>query len=140
MGFTPWESTLPLRELVEAVESGRVRPCRALDVGCGTGTCVVWLAERGFVAHGVDISRVALRKAEARAAATGLVCQFFHRGAGALQGPGQAKTTGRPEGDGVPRDDERGVNPARSPLRRYQLPSQPAGAAAASSPVAGPRR
>lgn len=67
----------------ERVWSGRVNPVlaevaaalnpgRALDLGCGEGADVVWLARRGWVVVGVDIAPTALRRARAAAAAAGL--------------------------------------------------------------------
>lgn len=72
----PWDSDLPADELIELVESGRVKPSRVLDIGCGTGSNVLYLAEKGFDASGVDISRVAIRKAIAKARERGLKCSF----------------------------------------------------------------
>jgi cyclopropane fatty-acyl-phospholipid synthase-like methyltransferase len=74
----PWDSDVPADELVELVESGRVKAGKALDIGCGTGTNVVYLAEKGFDASGVDVSKVALRKAQAKARNRGLSCNFYH--------------------------------------------------------------
>ena len=76
-GFTPWDSGEQSKELVELVESGAIKPCRALDIGCGTGSNVVFLAGRGFEAHGLDISKIALLKAMRRAEARGVKC-YFH--------------------------------------------------------------
>jgi ornithine--oxo-acid transaminase len=45
---------------------------RALDVGCGEGGDALWLAEQGWEVVGVDVSRVALDRAAARARDTGL--------------------------------------------------------------------
>jgi SAM-dependent methyltransferase len=59
----PWESG-PRPELVELVEAGRVRPGRAIDLGCGTGADSIFLAEHGFDVVGVDLSPVAIAKAE----------------------------------------------------------------------------
>src|SRR5919108_5518055 len=61
----------PGPELVELVESGRIAPSdsmTALDVGCGTGANVLFLAERGWSALGVDFSSVAISKARREAA------------------------------------------------------------------------
>jgi len=43
----PWDLG-PRRELVEVVESGRIRPCRAIDLGCGTASNAIFLAQHGF--------------------------------------------------------------------------------------------
>jgi 2-polyprenyl-3-methyl-5-hydroxy-6-metoxy-1,4-benzoquinol methylase len=47
-------------------------PGRALDVGCGEGADVVWLAGRGWRATGADLSVVALDKARRHAAEAGV--------------------------------------------------------------------
>lgn len=58
----PWEgSARP--ELVHLVESGRLQPCRAIDLGCGSGANAIFLADHGFDVVGVDFSPVAIRKA-----------------------------------------------------------------------------
>jgi SAM-dependent methyltransferase len=70
----PWEGG-PRAELVHLVESGRLDPSngpRAIDLGCGSGANVVFLAEHGFDATGVDFSPVALDKARALAHARGV--------------------------------------------------------------------
>src|SRR4051812_9897444 len=71
----PWEIG-PRPELVELVESGRLAPGRAIDLGCGTGANAVFLAERGFAVTGVDFAPAALAKARARAAAAGVEVRF----------------------------------------------------------------
>jgi len=77
-GFTPWDSDEPAEELVELVERSVIKPCRALDIGCGTGTNVIFLASKGFEAHGLDISKVALSKAIKKASSKGVKCYFHH--------------------------------------------------------------
>lgn len=58
------------------VEEGNLKPSRALDIGCGTGTIVTYLASKGFEAYGLDISKVAIRKAHAKAKALDVKCDF----------------------------------------------------------------
>jgi SAM-dependent methyltransferase len=53
-------------------EVAGLTPGRALDVGCGEGGDALWLARQGWDVLGVDISRVALGRAAARARDTGL--------------------------------------------------------------------
>ena len=64
-------------ELIELVESGRVTPeklppGRVIDLGCGTGANLLFLAQRGFRGLGVDFSDVAVTTARRDAAASGL--------------------------------------------------------------------
>lgn len=47
-------------------------PGSALDLACGEGADVLWLAERGWQATGVDISASAVERGRAAAAAAGL--------------------------------------------------------------------
>ncbi len=73
----PWDSSAPADELMELVQVGRVRAGRVLDVGCGTGTNALYLAEKGFDVSGVDISKVAIRRAAAKARERDLKCDFY---------------------------------------------------------------
>lgn len=75
-GDTPWDSGQANEHLVEFLRAAALKPGRALDVGCGTGTHAVWLARQGFSVLGIDISSVALEKARAKAAEAGLDCRF----------------------------------------------------------------
>jgi len=64
LGKTPWDTGITPPELARVVESGQVPPGRALDLGCGTGTNVIYLAQHGFEAVGVDISSRAIAVAQ----------------------------------------------------------------------------
>jgi len=63
-------------ELAQLVDSGRLTPGRVIDVGCGTGREVIYLAEQGFDATGVDISPTAIGMAEKTAQAAGVQANF----------------------------------------------------------------
>ena len=52
---------------------------RALDVPCGAGRNALYLASRGFSVTGIDISDVALARAEATARARGLSAEWVRR-------------------------------------------------------------
>lgn len=54
-------------------EAAELPPGQALDVGCGEGADALWLAARGWQVTAIDISRVALERAAARAAGNGAV-------------------------------------------------------------------
>jgi SAM-dependent methyltransferase len=64
----PWYSSKPSPWLVRATHDEYFLPASSiLDVGCGTGTNVLWLARRGFRTFGVDISPTAIAIASRRA-------------------------------------------------------------------------
>ena len=76
-GSTPWDTQRPSTELQRVVQELGLKPCRALELGCGTGTNSVWLAQQGFDVTGLDIAATALRQAQACAAAAGVVVRFL---------------------------------------------------------------
>src|SRR5262245_26721203 len=73
--FMPWDSGVPEPMLIQAVDSGGLPVGRALDVGCGTGTNAIWLAQHGYDVHGVDVASLAIEKAQAKLP-PGLPCRF----------------------------------------------------------------
>jgi SAM-dependent methyltransferase len=73
----PWDIGGPRPELVRLVESGELEPCRAIDLGCGIGENVIYLAQQGFDATGVDISPRAIAKAQRKAQAAGVSPRFL---------------------------------------------------------------
>lgn len=76
-GFTPWDSGQVPSELVALVEGdGAPAPGRALDLGCGTGTQAVYLAEHGWRVTGVDALAQPLRRARDRAAAANVTVSW----------------------------------------------------------------
>ena len=62
-GGMPWDTGVPAPALVELIGAGRLPLGRALDIGCGTGTNVRYLAGRGYDVVGVDISGAAIERA-----------------------------------------------------------------------------
>jgi SAM-dependent methyltransferase len=71
----PWEAG-PREALVDLVESGRIAPCRAIDLGCGTGSNAIFLAQHGFDVTGIDFAAPAIEKARRRADAAGVSVRF----------------------------------------------------------------
>ncbi len=67
----------PDQHLVDLIESGRIRPCRAIDLGCGTGRNALFLAQNGFEVTGVDFATSAIAKAKLKAEAAGLKANFL---------------------------------------------------------------
>jgi cyclopropane fatty-acyl-phospholipid synthase-like methyltransferase len=77
VGFTPWDTGTvppPLSALIE--DSSSPEPSRALDIGCGTGTQAVYLAQQGWTVTGVELLAQPLKRARARAAAAGVAVEF----------------------------------------------------------------
>jgi SAM-dependent methyltransferase len=66
-GRTPWDTGVTPPELIDLIEGSDALPAgRALDLGCGTGTNVVYLADHGWDAAGVEADRRAVDAAERR--------------------------------------------------------------------------
>jgi len=72
-----WDVGRPAGELKRLVESGAVKPGRALVLGCGTGTNAVYLASKGFKVVGVDVAPSALTFAEKQAAKAKVKVQWI---------------------------------------------------------------
>lgn len=73
-----------------AAVAADLEPGTALDLGCGEGGDVVWLATRGWEATGLDISATALQRATAAARAAGVAdrTRFIRADAAELPTPG----------------------------------------------------
>jgi SAM-dependent methyltransferase len=76
-GDTPWDTGLPSSELVRVVAEARIAPCRALELGSGTGTNAVWLAQKDFDVTAADISQLANERARERAQNAGTRVHFI---------------------------------------------------------------
>ncbi len=71
----PWD-TGPRKHLVELVESGRLKPCRAIDLGSGTASNCIYLAQHGFEVTGVDFASAAIELGRKRAAEANVTVNF----------------------------------------------------------------
>jgi len=74
--FKPWDIKRPDSHLIRIVKKTPVPPGRMLEIGCGTGTNAIWLAEQGFAVTATDMSDTALRQALAKPGAER--CTFIH--------------------------------------------------------------
>lgn len=63
-------------QLVKLVESRRIPPCRAIDLGCGTGQVSIFLTQHGFEVTGMDFASSAITKARLKAEAAGARVEF----------------------------------------------------------------
>ena len=71
----PWDTGITPPELEEFVQNHP--PGRALDLGCGSGTNVIYLAQHGWQATGVDFVRKAIRHARLKAGQAGVIAKFY---------------------------------------------------------------
>jgi 2-polyprenyl-3-methyl-5-hydroxy-6-metoxy-1,4-benzoquinol methylase len=71
-GTTPWDSGLPSLELRRLLDEFSIEPCRVLELGCGTGTNAILLAQLGFDVTAVDCSSLAIEQARAKASQAGV--------------------------------------------------------------------
>ena len=72
----PFFTAAPCESLAEWVDTGLIRPGRALDLGCGHGRNAVFLAQRGFAVEGVDYSQKAIDWAAERATEAGVTAAW----------------------------------------------------------------
>lgn len=75
-GDLPWDSQIRSRELARVLEERQIAPCRAVELGCGTGTNALYLAEQGFEVTAFDLSPTAIEMAQKRAEAANLDMTF----------------------------------------------------------------
>lgn len=77
MNEIPWNIETPPDVLESLVESRNVKPCKTIDLGCGTGNYSIYLASLGFEVTGVDNSSTAIKIAQQNAKKKGVKCDFF---------------------------------------------------------------
>jgi SAM-dependent methyltransferase len=83
-GQPPWDTGISPPELLEFIEHHK--PGRAIDIGCGTGTNVITLAQAGWDTVGVDFAPRAIKLARQKAHQAGVQAAFFVKDATTLQG------------------------------------------------------
>jgi len=76
-GIAIWTSKEPPKELIELVESGKIKPCKVIDIGCGEGFYSIYLAKKGFEVLGIDISKKAIKYAKENAEQAGVNVRFI---------------------------------------------------------------
>ena len=74
-GQAPWDTGRPQPAIIKLAEAGQIRGS-VLDVGCGTGENLLYLAARGHEAWGVNFVPVAIERAKAKAAQRGIDAHF----------------------------------------------------------------
>lgn len=81
---TPWDSGTPSQGLTGFLKEGFVKPGRVLELGCGTGTNAIFLAEHGFDVTAVDLSSTAIKIANEKARNAGYKITFIEADVTAL--------------------------------------------------------
>lgn len=72
----PWHMETPPFALQNLITDHVLKPCKVIELGCGTGNYVLHFARNDFDATGVDISENAIRIARESASREGLKCTF----------------------------------------------------------------
>lgn len=83
-GQPPWDTGISPPELLDFIHSHK--PGRAIDIGCGTGTNVITLANAGWNVVGVDFAPRAIKLARQKAEKAGVQAELFIEDATKLQG------------------------------------------------------
>ena len=73
----PWNIEHPPKVLLDLIENNIIKPCKIIDLGCGAGNYILYLANLGFDATGLDISEYAIQIAEQSASKKGIECKFI---------------------------------------------------------------
>jgi SAM-dependent methyltransferase len=76
-GHTPWDPGAYDGHLPGLLRDHEIAPCAALDIGCGTGKSLIWLALRGFDCTGIDLAPTALAIALRNERKAGVMCRWL---------------------------------------------------------------
>jgi SAM-dependent methyltransferase len=72
----PWDRHSSVPALDRVLREWQIRPCRMLEMGCGTGTNAVYFARQGFEVLAFDLVPRAIEMAGAKARPLGLKIDF----------------------------------------------------------------
>ena len=80
----PWDTGISPPELIRFIQTQR--PGRAIDIGCGTGTNIITLAQAGWDVTGVDFAPRAIKLARKKLKKANIRASLFVRDVTKLQG------------------------------------------------------
>jgi len=83
LGFAPWDTGISPPELMRFIDTHPAG--HALDIGCGTGTNAITLAENSWQATGIDFSSQAIGRARRKARSKHLAVEFIQGDVPALE-------------------------------------------------------
>jgi 2-polyprenyl-3-methyl-5-hydroxy-6-metoxy-1,4-benzoquinol methylase len=75
----PWNLETPPDLLKKIVDTHLDKTSKIIELGCGAGNYIIYLAHKGFDITGVDISSKAVEIAKNSAKENGVSCNFFVR-------------------------------------------------------------
>lgn len=75
-GQLPWDSNLRSRELARVLTEENIAPCRAAELGSGTGTNAIFLAQQKFDVTAFDVSPTAIEMAKRKTEAANVKVDF----------------------------------------------------------------
>jgi len=76
-GDRPWDIGKPDFNLIQTVTTTPIKPCKALEIGCGTGDNSIWLYQQSFHVVDIDASEVAIEKVKEKASKANAKCAFL---------------------------------------------------------------
>src|SRR5665648_88285 len=78
-GKPRWNTNITPPEVIETF-GAFTEPGTALDLGCGTGTNVIYMAQRGWQAIGIDFVALAIKGAREKSRRKGMahLTRFYH--------------------------------------------------------------
>jgi cyclopropane fatty-acyl-phospholipid synthase-like methyltransferase len=76
-GLIPWNRVSTPELLLKFLESGRIQPCKTLEIGCGMGNHAIYLSRQGFDVTGIDVSPTAIGYAVENAKKAEAACKFI---------------------------------------------------------------
>lgn len=71
-GELPWDSGTHDKNLEEMIRDYSIRPCPVLELGAGTGSDAIWLAQQGFTVTAIDVSSTAVEMARQKVSDAGV--------------------------------------------------------------------
>jgi SAM-dependent methyltransferase len=86
-GDAPWDAGFPDRWLTRTLARYPVPLREVLELGCGSGTNAIWLAQQGATVTALDLSPVAIQRARAKAGEAGARITFLESGVDVFEAP-----------------------------------------------------
>ncbi len=73
----PWNIETPPKIIQQIVKTEKIKPCKVIDLGCGTGNYAIYLSSMGFDVTGIDFSESAIEIARNSAKSKGVKSNFI---------------------------------------------------------------